>query len=95
MQNLHDQSILYVAAIAGHSDCTAVILKYNPDINMEKVGLSALHLACHSGDMKSVRLLLDYGATVSFSSIDGDTALHCAAKNNHEKIVRTLVKFYN
>ena len=86
---------LHVAALFGNSDCVAALLKYRPDIHMKNdIGFTALDVACQSGAKKSVMLLCDRGAKLSYT-IDGFTAIHRAANNNHHEIVEMLVKRYN
>ena len=86
---------LHLAAVTGHSDCVAALLKYRPDIHMkDKNGFTALDNACQSGDKKSVKLLCDRGAKLSYN-IQGSTAIHRAAQNNHHEIVEMLVMKYN
>ena len=86
---------LHYAAVTEHSDCVAALLKYRPDIHMKNnIGNTALDLACQSGDKKSVKLLCDRGAKLSYA-IDGSTAIHRAAQHNYHEIVEMLVSRYN
>ena len=93
----HLHTPLHVAALASHSKCVAVLLRYRPDIQMKmkgNTGFTALDCACQNGDKKSVKLLCDRRAKLSFS-IDGQTAIHIAAQYNHHEIVEMLVSRYN
>jgi ankyrin repeat protein len=49
-----------------------------------------LHLASKAGDLKSVKLLVDYGARIDVSNIDMATPLHIAAQYNHKDIVEYI-----
>jgi len=52
-----------------------------------------LHCACEFGRLRSVVLLLKYGAkTEEVNLIDGFTGLHWAAMNGHVQVVKALLK---
>ena len=52
---------------------------------------TALHLACLSGDLSSVRVLLEYKADVSCVDARGWTCLHCACDIGVSRIVESLL----
>ena len=84
---------LHEAAINGQSDCVAAMLKYNPPIHVkDEIGMTALDMACQSGEKKTVKLLLDKGSTLSYSKF-GTTAMHRAAHANHHEIVEMLASY--
>jgi ankyrin repeat protein len=62
---------LHCAAMAGHFDVAAVLLRYHADVNaLDHQGRTALMEACHAGPWKAepaeeiIQLLLDHGAQV-------------------------------
>ncbi|KAH0610788.1 uncharacterized protein H6S33_011215 [Morchella sextelata] len=57
---------------------------------LDLLGYTPLHLAARAGKVKLVELLLDSGARID-SQIH-DTALHLAAKHEHEAVVALLLK---
>ena len=94
MQDSDGWSILHTAAILGRSSCCSVIIKFQPNIELKNhIGCTALHWACQSGDVKTVRVLLEHGAQMAFEE-EGETALHTAAEHNFPDIVEMLVLGY-
>jgi ankyrin repeat protein len=66
-------------------------------------GLTALHLAAHSGELECVRLLLDSGASMMVRTVDsrqaspvevpsGSTPLHLAAMRGDLGIVQAMLQ---
>ncbi|KAL3877330.1 hypothetical protein ACJMK2_035060 [Sinanodonta woodiana] len=51
----------------------------------------ALVKAAIEGSVECVELLLDYGADINATDVDGDTALIMAGSNGHEKVVKCLL----
>jgi ankyrin repeat protein len=73
-----------------------VLLGYGADVNSRaRTGLTALHYAVRSGDLPLIRLLLESGADVEASDLDGWTPLlHLAktrAKVDHVAVLDLLV----
>ncbi|KAK7052651.1 ankyrin repeat-containing domain protein [Favolaschia claudopus] len=76
-----------------------LLLKYGskPDICTRGEGLTALHICAKSGQVKSVELLLEHGASVAIYAPGTGTALHCALDRNRvpdpatSEIVRLLL----
>ena len=94
MQDSQGWSILHTAAIYGRSSCCSVILQFRPNIELKHHrGQTALDLACESGDVKTVRILMEHNAKLSFDQA-GNTGLHIAAKHNFPDIVEMLVLDY-
>ena len=60
----------------------------------DNIGFTALDAACQKGDKKTVKLLCDRGAKLSYAN-DGATAIHLAAQYNDHMIVEMLVTRYN
>ena len=86
---------MHEAALHGQSDCVAALLEYYPNVNMKNdKGMTALDLACQNGDKNIAKLLLDFGATLSYSN-EGATAMQRAAERNHNEILMMLVANYN
>ena len=52
---------------------------------------TALHLACESGSLACVEMLIDAGARLDRPNGDGWTPLHIAATEGHEAIVKELL----
>ena len=91
MQTHQGWSILHTAALSGWSSCCSVILQFQPNIEpKEHTGRTALTCACQSGDVKTVRILTENNAKLSFDQ-DGETALHIATQKNFPDIVEILV----
>ena len=66
MKSVQGDTILHKAAMNGHSDCCSVILRHHPDINVKNnIGWTPLAIACQTGDIGTVWLLLQHGARVS------------------------------
>ena len=94
MQTRQGWSILHTAAINGRPSCCSVILQFQPNIGMKNhAGWTALDFACQSGDMNTVRILMDHGAEISFDNA-GNTALHRATEYKHPDVVEMLVLGY-
>ena len=94
MQDYQGWSILHTAAILGRSSCCSVIIKFQPNIELKNhIGCTALDLACESGDVKTVRILMENNAKLSFDR-SGYTGLHMAAQLNFPDIVEMLVLGY-
>ena len=96
------------AYIENQEDSTSTILKLcNPDTkrhnawfkiywkanhNSNPTGFNALILVSYFGFQRVVDLLLEKGADADVQHKDGWTALHWAAENGHEAVVRLLVE---
>lgn len=92
---LGGQTLLLLAAKAGHEDVVRLLLHVNNQVNINARGLeqkTPLIWAAQNGHEAVVRVLLaadeiDVNATESF----GGTSLHWAARSGQEAIVRTLL----
>lgn len=57
---------LHESCLAGHFDCTKLLIKYGADINLPNIdGATALCDACSNGCVQTVRFLLESGAHVN------------------------------
>ena len=64
------------------------------DVNVQyEDGLTALHLACESGQEEVVKQLLQLGADSSVVDCEGNTAYHLAVTSGNEKCLKMLLDF--
>lgn len=88
---LDGKNALMFAAIAGHSDCVALLasLRGEPALERDVLGMSALmHAAC-GGHARAAKLLLPISNQGSLN-LRGETALFIAAKNGHAECCSVL-----
>lgn len=85
-------SPLAVAAIAGHTDITQVLLAKGADVNAKdpRFGLTALMAAALAGHTDPVKALLAAGADAHAKAADGKTALMFAKERGHTVIIELL-----
>ena len=84
---------LISAAIKGHTDVAAMLLRRHADVNSRSEdGRTALMAAAWNGHIEMVRLLLDHGAAVNQISNEGWTPLTYAAWNGYTDIVHVLLQ---
>lgn len=84
---------LICAVQSGHADMARLLLK-NPKVDVEHVNFfqtNALQTAAFCGQLECVMLLLDFGASMSATGKNKNTALHCAAYTGRIEIVRELM----
>ena len=94
MKDFQGLTSLHTAALNGQSSCYSVILQHRPDLNIKaKNGNTPLALACQTGQIETVRSLLQHGAGVSHNR-NGYSPLHIAAMINHADVVEMMVKEY-
>jgi len=62
------------------------------DKSNEKDAVTPLIYAAAEGKPGFVKLLMEYGASLSETNKDGQTAIHLAAKNSHHVVLRYLLK---
>lgn len=75
---------------------SAVFLAAHANVNfVNRSGLTALHMACENGLSRTVRALLDNGASPNIQSGIGEmkSPLHYAVENNHQDVITVLVEF--
>ena len=91
-------TLLHFAAENKNSTVLRYILDhhYYADINEpNERGFTPLHLACaNSKDIKSIEILLEYGADKDARSKDGQTMLHCAAENDDRTVLRYILEHH-
>ncbi|MGE3478387.1 MAG: ankyrin repeat domain-containing protein [Dongiaceae bacterium] len=93
--NLADESPLVVAAANGDLGELRRLLQENPGaINQVKYGniWSLLKVAAYVGHAPCVRALIEAGADINITSLDGWTSLMCAAGNGHLECVKELIR---
>lgn len=84
---------IFAAAIAGHTDKVAALLKQDPKLvnTRDSSGKAALHWAALYGQKKVAELLLAGKADVNLLDADGFTALHWAAMFDKSDVVEVLL----
>ncbi|XP_042605072.1 85/88 kDa calcium-independent phospholipase A2-like isoform X2 [Cyprinus carpio] len=86
MQNHPDWSSAHIAVDTGLRDC----LKHNYVLSVEHCQ-NTLHLACERGDVGCVRELLEEcQARTDIKDKNGETPMHCAAKQDSAVIIEVL-----
>ncbi len=74
---------------AGYLDKILAIGEVDPDI-MTQTGFTAMHLAVLSGQVESVKVLIDRGAKVNLRSRTGEAPIHLAVKSRQFGMVQLL-----
>lgn len=64
----------------------------SPDAGMKRPLQTLLQQAASDGDLKTVRLAINYGADINKKNIEGETALGYACSWGQFKVVKILVK---
>lgn len=87
------KTALTIAVSIGDINIIKELVNRGADINFQNLeGVSILRLAVMGGKHDVVEFLLQNGADVNnVSSVDGDTALHCAAEYDNANIVNLLL----
>ena len=81
---------------AGYYKVLETLLKHNvidPNLTTKKNGLTFLILAARTGNTETVRVLLDHGADLNQSKLDGVTPLLMAVDKGHVSVVEILLKY--
>jgi ankyrin repeat protein len=88
----HGLRPIHHAAERGHLGVLQVLVEKGSVLNAVLDDASPLHHACEVGDQQTCRALLDAGAAVDWTDIDGCTALVGACANGHLPVVRMLLQ---
>lgn len=87
---------LHLAVFAQQAEAARVLIDHGADVNTRSVGETArvppLGTAAFVRSVHMARLLLDAGADVNGRGEGGFTALHSAAQNGDEELVRLLLE---
>lgn len=77
-------TVLSACAVSGRLKMARAILGHGSDVNARNPigGETALHCAVRAGDLDMVVLLLSYRANVDLRTVEGNSALHVAARVN-------------
>lgn len=88
---LDGKNALMLAAMAGHSDCVALLARIHgePALERDFFGMSALMHAAAGGHARAAKLLLPMSNQNSLN-LRGETALFIAAKNGHAECCSVL-----
>lgn len=75
-----------------HIDTMRVLLDNNANVDaIDDIGWTPLFWGCATGNLKSVSLLLEFGANVNVQDNELDTCLHMAIEIRHEIMIRLLL----
>jgi len=82
----------YLSSLPDHQSKLIELAKVRRSLNDDKdITNTALHLAVTSGDIKSVRKLIDAKVDLDARTSEGETALHLAAAKGHSYTVKLLL----
>ncbi|CAL1528394.1 unnamed protein product [Lymnaea stagnalis] len=91
-KNAYGNSALMFAAMNGHSQTVATLIKYGANIKeKDDNGLTALMLASLSGHTETVKTLLNHKANIKKKNKDGLTSLMFASQNGRTATVKELI----
>ncbi len=88
--NIQGESVLMMAALKGHLDIAARLIKRDADIN--KTGWTPLHYAASNGHLAIMSLLLENHAYIDAESPNGTTPLMMAALYGSASAVKLLLE---
>lgn len=83
------ETLLHRAALKGSSRTCSMIIAKNPELNVDAKSrdkATALHCAVFSGDLDTVKVLVDAGASMKIKNDYKNTALSLARLHNHREI---------
>ncbi|XP_062356328.1 ankyrin repeat domain-containing protein 27 isoform X1 [Cinclus cinclus] len=84
---------LHMAALHGHGELAALLLRHGASASAKNAQLAApLHLACQRGHSQVVKCLMDYNAKQNKKDIYGNTPLIYACLNGHYETTALLLQ---
>ncbi|KAM4018902.1 LOW QUALITY PROTEIN: inversin [Anomaloglossus baeobatrachus] len=93
--DLEGRTAFMWAAGKGSDEALKVMLELDPELEInrtDKYGGTALHAASLSGQISTVRVLLDNGAQVDAADVIKHTPLFRACEMGHREVISTLIK---
>ncbi|XP_059511355.1 inversin isoform X2 [Stegostoma tigrinum] len=93
--DLEGRTAFMWAAGKGSDDVLRTMLRVKSDIDInmaDKYGGTALHAAVLSGHVRTVKLLLKYGAQVDAMDVMKHTPLFRACEMGHKEVIHTLIE---
>lgn len=92
-QGSRSSTPLHLATQYSQTECIAVLLEHNYDINaQDQEGRTVLLIAAQKRDGKSLDALLKHGADPTITDHDGRTPLEVAVVNGHHDILEILLQ---
>lgn len=86
--------LIYMTSLGREDAVKDLIEKHDADVNVvENDGWSALMFACFYGYEGIVQVLMSAGASQTFESLHGQTALSIATAQRHANVVRLLTHY--
>lgn len=89
------ESILQLAVRRNNVELVQFLLENGADVNQcNAFGITPLMFACEESSLEMVKMLVDGGARLDMVATEntGETALHCAFKNEDNNIFKWLIK---
>uniref|UniRef100_A0A2D4HXQ0 Uncharacterized protein n=2 Tax=Micrurus lemniscatus lemniscatus TaxID=129467 RepID=A0A2D4HXQ0_MICLE len=84
---------LHIAALHGHVDLVALLLKYGANIEAKDVNQTGpLHFACQNGHFQVVKYLIECSTKQNKRDIYGNTPLMYACLNGYQEIAAILLQ---
>ncbi|XP_068104500.1 inversin [Hyperolius riggenbachi] len=93
--DLEGRTAFMWAAGKGSDEALKVMLELDPELEMnrtDKYGGTALHAASLSGQISTVRILLEHSAQVDAADVMKHTPLFRACEMGHREVIYTLIK---
>ncbi|VDD77554.1 unnamed protein product [Mesocestoides corti] len=89
------EELMFAAAEGNVKKITWLIKHREIDVNTHYAGATALHVACQSGHLSCVDVLLQHGADCRQRDADGNQALHSAAQGGALCVLRRIAATLN
>ncbi|RJE26222.1 Ankyrin repeat protein [Aspergillus sclerotialis] len=83
---------LHVAAKLGNAEIVRLLIDCAELDSTDNHDMTPLMLAVEQGSIKVVQELLDHGANITASNVDGTTPLHLAVGHGHRNIVDSILQ---